>query len=37
MAASMEEKKNANWVLVEKTEGKDYLENLRVDGSKTLK
>jgi hypothetical protein len=37
MAARLEEKRNANWVLVEKTEEKNHLENLGVDGSKTLK
>jgi hypothetical protein len=37
MATRMEEKRNANWVLVEKTEVKNHLENLEVDGSKTLK
>jgi hypothetical protein len=37
MAARRDEKRNANWVLVEKTEGKNHLENLGVDGRKTLK
>jgi len=36
MAARIE-KKNVNWVLVEKTEGKNHLENLVVDERKTLK
>jgi hypothetical protein len=36
-AASMEEMRNAHKVLVLKTDGKSHLENLGVDGRRTLK